>query len=486
MGHTTSPCKAKPIHTNVRTNAEVRSLVNAMRLKSYYDPEDRPTNPPHPLLDSQEELDPEELDQNLRNIRNHDNESMQRAEIKESHNDGRKSKDNRNQNRGKQVDNKEKPVGNEAKQGEKIKEVTNNRVQNESSSMQNTSGQEKTNSSLQSNKKVKRDKNEAGKSRDNQSSKNKKQNSKETENQEINPVPPEENYQRKPLDNIVKEADPKQKGPQSSNQNEINKTKEQSDVKQKKGKGKKIPSCKDCKSGHCQLFKAEDIKILASQRSNGALYYKVKCHNGTSDWYFPCKIPNEIIREYHVNRTMAGKKRKKPIQKKQLQFFSDTDPNVNALETDAKTEKQISKTNQNTTKLVGIKLIKGRSYYLVQKGNSAPEYQPATMAHGHARHFITFLIETYEKDIEESRISAIKTRNTPSPAPSPLKSVLCDTVHEVRANDDGTWAFLMTYRSEGLPPEWVTLASLPPGTMNLLINFLKRDYYTAIGKPIRY
>ena len=37
-----------PNHTyrlrNVRTNLEVKSLVNAMRLKTYYDPVDRPTN----------------------------------------------------------------------------------------------------------------------------------------------------------------------------------------------------------------------------------------------------------------------------------------------------------------------------------------------------------------------------------------------------------------------------------------------------------
>ena len=38
-----------------------------MRLKPYYDPEDRPTNPPDQLLESQEEFDPEELPQTQRN-----------------------------------------------------------------------------------------------------------------------------------------------------------------------------------------------------------------------------------------------------------------------------------------------------------------------------------------------------------------------------------------------------------------------------------
>ena len=55
-----------PNHTfrlqNVKTNAEIRSLVNAMRLKPYFDSEDRPTNPPEQLVDNEDELDPEELD----------------------------------------------------------------------------------------------------------------------------------------------------------------------------------------------------------------------------------------------------------------------------------------------------------------------------------------------------------------------------------------------------------------------------------------
>ena len=60
--------RSKPYRLlNCTTNVEVRSLVNAMRLKPYYDPEDRPTNPPDQLLESQEELDPEELHQTQRN-----------------------------------------------------------------------------------------------------------------------------------------------------------------------------------------------------------------------------------------------------------------------------------------------------------------------------------------------------------------------------------------------------------------------------------
>ena len=90
-----------PNHTyrlrNYKTNAEVRSLVNAMRLKPYYDPEDRPTNPPEPLLDSQEELDPEELDQTQRKRNAEDtnrNEENTNVQPKGNTNNARRTTEN--------------------------------------------------------------------------------------------------------------------------------------------------------------------------------------------------------------------------------------------------------------------------------------------------------------------------------------------------------------------------------------------------------
>ena len=54
-----------PNHTyrirNCATNKEVKSLINGVRLKPYYDPEDRPTNSPEGLENMEEELDADEL-----------------------------------------------------------------------------------------------------------------------------------------------------------------------------------------------------------------------------------------------------------------------------------------------------------------------------------------------------------------------------------------------------------------------------------------
>ena len=75
-----------PNHTyrlrNAKTNKEVRSLVNAMRLKPYYDPADRPTNPPEQLVGNEEELNPEELENN-QNPENEDKMDQKDVNINE-------------------------------------------------------------------------------------------------------------------------------------------------------------------------------------------------------------------------------------------------------------------------------------------------------------------------------------------------------------------------------------------------------------------
>lgn len=186
---------------------------------------------------------------------------------------------------------------------------------------------------------------------------------------------------------------------------------------------------------------------------------------------------------------MSGKRRKKRLQNKQHKFFTGAEPSANVMETETTTEKEIPKVDPNTTKLVGVKLIQNRSYYLVQKGSSMPEYQPVTMAHWHARSFITQLIRVYQNVVEEDKINFIRHRTSGGPfppQPEPLRTVMSDTVEEVSTKQVNGWEFLLTYRCQELPPEWVTLDRLPPGALSSLIEKLKGDYYIAIGKPLRY
>ena len=136
-----------------------------------------------------------------------------------------------------------------------------------------------------------------------------------------------------------------------------------------------------------------------------------------------------------------------------------------------------------------MRLIKDKSYYLVQKGNSEPEYQPVTMAHWHARSFIIQLIRVYQKIVEEDKIVSFRYKTTGrplQPQPEPLRTVICDTLQEVSTRVDNAWEYLLTYKCQELPPEWVTLDDLPPGSLYFLIEKLKTDYHIAIGKPLRY
>ena len=132
----------------------------------------------------------------------------------------------------------------------------------------------------------------------------------------------------------------------------------------------------------------------------------------------------------------------------------------------------------NKTSMVGIKLIKGRSYYLIQQGNKEPKFQSVSMAHWDARGFITYLMDLKRKAVQEDRIQAIRDKHKSKAPPfDPLKVVLTDSVHEVRKAVDGSWQFLLIFSSLELAPEWRPFHEVSPGSINNLIYDLKVDYY---------
>ena len=101
-----------PNHTykvwNCATNKEVKSLINGVRLKPYYDPEDRPTYPPAGLENMEEELNAEEIaDQVPSQVENEVQEQIVPSEAQEGANTGRIYVENQAQGRantGKTVD----------------------------------------------------------------------------------------------------------------------------------------------------------------------------------------------------------------------------------------------------------------------------------------------------------------------------------------------------------------------------------------------
>ena len=133
--------------------------------------------------------------------------------------------------------------------------------------------------------------------------------------------------------------------------------------------------------------------------------------------------------------------------------------------------------------MVGVKLIRGRSYYVIQSGNNESELQSVSMAHWYARDFITYLLELKREDDIQTKIEYMRNKHK-VPEYDPLKTVMTDVIHEVRKAVDGTREFLLTYKSLELPPQWVPYAYLSPGSMSTLIWNLKSDYYRALGKRL--
>ena len=77
-----------------------------------------------------------------------------------------------------------------------------------------------------------------------------------------------------------------------------------------------------------QKFPVDEIdKIIQSKRSNNILYYRIKWKdaNKQSTWEYASTIPEVFIRKYHVHKTMSGRKRKRPLLKKN-RFFDDLPP----------------------------------------------------------------------------------------------------------------------------------------------------------------
>ena len=136
-------------------------------------------------------------------------------------------------------------------------------------------------------------------------------------------------------------------------------------------------------------------------------------------------------------------------------------------------------------RMVGVKLIRDRSFYLIQYGRSEPELQSVSMAHWYARDFITHLIEMRREDSIQTKIDFIRNKNKISRF-DPLKTVMSDTIHEVRRAVDGSWEFLLTFRSLDLSPQWTSFEYLSPDSINRLISSLQSDYYRALGKRQRY
>lgn len=523
-----------PNHTyrlrNVRTNLEVKSLVNAMRLKPYYDPEDRPTNPPEQLADNEDELDPEELEQPQRQTgSNADNAEIRKQGKKPEGTNGTRNQnteqnarpegqnENRNTANGNQgKKQKSMPEGHKepvsSEQGTRIQKKPTEKVVKKTSTAGNTAVKPRDGSQASGTGNTKRSgkvketdsadkvrtktssadaghsriqpkgsKSQTGTHGDSGACRSRPESKvQQHEDQDSNrsaKVSKHGNKQKNKQQSTVKQSahGSVQSKMSDSNKNDAKQggQKQKVDQNSKQGKKNVIPSCIDCKAGTCKPISEKDIKaIVASQRSNGALYYKLKWQDNSTDWYFPCKIPGHLIREYHANRTMSGKKRKKPLHDKQHKFFAKTDPQVNLVE------------HQNSPNshpvVLAVKILNGRSYYLVKNGNGNPEWQPICMAHEHASDIIAKVRQEREDGLYRLKVKAAQESNQPK-KPTHLPHIAVSRyIHEMELHENGHWYCLVSYTKPEIPPQWWILDDLPAGLTEHFIRFLSKEFKTYV------
>ena len=335
-----------PHHTfkvrNCATNKEVKSLVNGVRLKPYYDPENRPTNPPVGMEDIDEELDAEELvNENLdvhvgRNIDHDQAEPIQaRAEAntgrniarnqvrQEANTDQNIQRDNQVQeeaNIGRIVQNKAQQqsgrnTDNRVENQTQKKTNTDNRVENQAQKRPNTgrsdNSRKQTQSSMVDNvrKLVDRIKNQEKSQTTGKGRKPQGKGSVLQEEQSLHP-------QTRPIEFRQSDSQPLTPEPLPGPSHES----DESLANRERQDGQLREAVRN------KMFSVEDIdKLLSSRRSNGILYYRVKWkHPGSgSTWEYASSIPQVIIREFHASHTMSGKKRSRPLKGKH-KFFEKT------------------------------------------------------------------------------------------------------------------------------------------------------------------
>ncbi|CAG2228704.1 unnamed protein product [Mytilus edulis] len=357
---------------NCATNKEVKSLVNAQRLKPYHDPEARPTNIPNDMENNMDEHDPDELD------------DQPDLPIPQPNNNNQQIQEDRTDRNNEQVD--------------------------------------------------------------------------QPENQDNNNVPDTQPTLVRGNNAPVKDT---------------------------------RPSCKDCDRGNCKPFSENEIdSIISSARGNGTLYYKIKFTEKTrkTDWYFTCKIPCRLVREFHAKRTMGGKKRKRPLQKHK--FFNKPDENVNhiaqtKLTKDSATQTELetdinSINNCDKEKLISVRLFHQEAYFLVQHHNKQA-WQPMTMAKDHAATFIETRKEAFKIHRHELRMQYMKHKFKYGDKKPFITGPTTEAIFEAFINKDGKDEFLISYKNMNIPPEWALMAETPNGLMDTFLNKLEDQYNTEIS-----
>ena len=489
-----------PNHTykvrNCATNKEVKSLINGVRLKPYYDPENRPTNPPVGFENMEEELNAEEIADQVPqqvenrvqlepnraqdgagtgNTREQQVEAQEEAKTGKNRNQVEKNVENRVQNREAQRKPDTKQSGNAMKSNENMKRSQLQSKQNVKQTNQKNVQRENSKTNIETQEKSRMYKGKGKKPLGKNDELQQKQSS-QTDPRELRQSGSQPTRAPEPLPGESYETD-------------------ESVLHREKLDGQ----VRDEAVSH-KMFSVESIdKLLSSQRSNGILYYRVKWKqpgSGTT-WEYASSIPQVLIREFHASRTMSGKKRRRPLKGKH-KFFERTENSgknvsrvsqdkneptqqvtrnkgnensenhVSSASVNVESEQSNQESNNISKRIVGVKFLKGKPYYIVQRSNQEKECLPVSTVHFEAKEFITMLMQMDRDVSTEQKIWSIQNKHAPRPF-DPLSQSWADKVCEIRIGKDESWEFLMSFCKLELSPRWVPFDCLSGCSIHDLI-----------------
>ncbi|CAG2220040.1 unnamed protein product [Mytilus edulis] len=213
-------------------------------------------------------------------------------------------------------------------------------------------------------------------------------------------------------------------------------------------------------------------KIISSAWVNKKLCYKIKIKNmSKTEWVHQDKIPENMRREFHENRTHTGKKRKRPLLENKHQFFvpSNEQQNVTAIDQNNDVNyKQRPKINWDKFPVQTIKLENNRFFVkTILRNNRISHYQPLNRVNGEDQHAFTYLLAYFYGD-QFYNIMLTLTGNSQTKDMGPVCFVTGSHITHFKIENNVPKCFIHYEQRHVYDPEWVPFETCPPG---LLKNF---------------
>ncbi|CAG2250991.1 unnamed protein product [Mytilus edulis] len=212
-------------------------------------------------------------------------------------------------------------------------------------------------------------------------------------------------------------------------------------------------------------------KIISSAWVNKKLCYKIKIKNmSKTEWVHQDKIPENMRREFHENRTHTGKKRKRPLLGNKHKFFepSNEPQNVTAIDQNNDVKyKQRPKINWDKFPVQAVKLENNRfSVKTILRNNRISHYQPLHRVNGEDQHAFTNLLDYFYGD-QFYNIMLTLTGNSQTKDMGPACFVTGSHITHFKIENNVPKCFIHYEEKHIYDPEWVPFETCPPGLLKI-------------------